>query len=206
MRQRVIAYIDGFNLFFGLKSQGWRRYYWLDVSKLAQQLLQPNQLLVETKYFTSRVTSATDPQKPKRQNTYLEALQTLPNLKIFYGHYLLEPRHCKTCGAIWQKHAEKMTDVNIATELITDAFQNRFDTAFLMSGDSDLTAPILSIQRLFEDKRVVVAFPPGRYSAALSNAATACFHLGRGKISASQLPEKVCKPDGYVLSRPPRWM
>lgn len=25
---RVIAYIDGFNLYFGLKSKGWKRYYW----------------------------------------------------------------------------------------------------------------------------------------------------------------------------------
>ncbi len=27
---RVIVYIDGFNLYFGLKSKGWRRYFWLN--------------------------------------------------------------------------------------------------------------------------------------------------------------------------------
>ena len=32
--ERVNAYIDGFNLYFGLKSKGWRRYYWLDLRAL----------------------------------------------------------------------------------------------------------------------------------------------------------------------------
>jgi len=38
---RVIAYIDGFNLYFGLKSKGWKRYYWLDLSELCLRLLKP---------------------------------------------------------------------------------------------------------------------------------------------------------------------
>ena len=28
---RVVTYIDGFNLYFGLRSQGWERFLWLDV-------------------------------------------------------------------------------------------------------------------------------------------------------------------------------
>ena len=84
--ERVIAYVDGFNLYFGLKSKGWQRYYWLDIPRLVGNLLRPDQRLVETKYFTSRVSaSASDRDKPKRQNTYLEALQTRPNLSISLG-------------------------------------------------------------------------------------------------------------------------
>ena len=26
---RVIAYIDGYNLYHGLREQGWKRFYWL---------------------------------------------------------------------------------------------------------------------------------------------------------------------------------
>ena len=29
---RVIVYIDGFNLYFALRSKGWRKYYWLDLA------------------------------------------------------------------------------------------------------------------------------------------------------------------------------
>jgi len=57
---RVIAYIDGFNLYFGLRDKGWRRYLWLDVQKLSTNLLKPGQQLVFTKYFTAVPPSARD--------------------------------------------------------------------------------------------------------------------------------------------------
>jgi len=31
MAQRVAAYIDGFNLYFGLKDRGWKRFYTVQV-------------------------------------------------------------------------------------------------------------------------------------------------------------------------------
>jgi len=37
---RVIAYIDGYNLYYGLREQGWKRYYWLNLQKLAGQFLR----------------------------------------------------------------------------------------------------------------------------------------------------------------------
>lgn len=33
MTQRVIAYIDGFNLYFGLKAAKWKRFYWLNLQR-----------------------------------------------------------------------------------------------------------------------------------------------------------------------------
>lgn len=53
--QRVMAYVDGFNLYFGLKDSSFKRYYWLDVSALAQSLLKPGQQLLATHYFTARI-------------------------------------------------------------------------------------------------------------------------------------------------------
>jgi uncharacterized LabA/DUF88 family protein len=60
---RVIAYIDGFNLYFGLKSSRWDRYLWLNVQNLAGNLLKPDQTLIHTKYFTARVSSPADKVK-----------------------------------------------------------------------------------------------------------------------------------------------
>jgi hypothetical protein len=99
-----------------------------------------------------------------------------------------------------------MTDVNIATELLTDAFHDKFDTALLISADSDLKSPVTKALALFPAKRVVVAFPPGRNSVVLAQTASGCLHIGRGKIAASQLPERITKPDGYVLQRPAEWI
>jgi hypothetical protein len=55
-----------------------------------------------------------------------------------------------------------MTDVNIAVELLGDAYQDKFDTALLISADSDLTTPIEKVHLLFPKKRVISVFPPNR--------------------------------------------
>lgn len=204
--ERVIVYIDGFNLYFGMKEKGWRWYYWLNVHLLAKNLLKPYQKLIETKYFTSRVSSMpNDPEKTKRQGEYLEALSTVPMCKIFYGHYLGKEIRCNKCGHSWTTHEEKMTDVNISVELMTDVYQDKFDTAFLISGDSDLVGPIKAVRRLFPLKKVVVGFPPRRHSVQLGKVANAIFAIGRRKISDSMFPDQVIKPDGYILRRPDRW-
>ena len=52
---RVVAYIDGYNLYYGLRDQGWKRFYWLNLQRLAEQFLKSNQVLIETKYFTTIV-------------------------------------------------------------------------------------------------------------------------------------------------------
>lgn len=203
LSKRVIAYIDGFNLYFGLKDKGWRRYYWLDIPLLSRNLLKPEQILVCTKYFTARVSSP--PDKVKRQSTFIEALQTRPDLKVLYGHYLTNPRKCNKCGYEEQVPKEKMTDVNIAVELLRDAYEDAFDTALLISADSDLVPPIKAVKELFPDKRIVVAFPPNRNSAELARLAHASLHIGRRKIAQSLLPEEISKKDGSILRRPHSW-
>lgn len=205
-RGRVIAYIDGFNLYFGLKEKGWNRFYWLNLQGLAESLLLSDQKLVLTKYFTTRVSGTVkDPDKPRRQNTFIEALQTLPDFEIFYGQYLELPVNCFRCGNTWQTHEEKMTDVNIATELILDAIDDRFDTALLITADSDLTRPIEKVRERFPEKRVVLAFPPARSSKRLKKAATSYLTVGRGTVAACQFPDEVVKKDGFVLHRPKEW-
>jgi len=200
---RVIVYIDGFNLYFGMKSQGFRRYYWLDVCQLGGELLARGQRLSGTKYFTSRVRRP--PDKVKRQTTYIEALQTLPDLSIYFGKYTFAERTCIQCGRVDRVPTEKMTDVNIAVELLADVFQDNFDTAIVVSGDSDLTGPVEAVQRLFPSKGMVVAFPPGRYTAQLANTASAFVHIDRNMLAKSQLPTSVIKAGGVRLIRPDHW-
>jgi uncharacterized LabA/DUF88 family protein len=204
MAERVRAYIDGFNLYFGLKSAGWKKYYWLNLQIMAENLLKPSQELVFTKYFTSRVSYP--PDKQRRQSTFIEALETLSDFRIHYGHYQANLRRCKKCGNKEMVPNEKMTDVNIAVEMLSDAYQDLFDTALLVSADSDLIAPILTIKNLFPDKRVVVAFPPQRHSGQLERLAHGHFQIGRANLARSVFPDKVQKPDGFVLQRPKEWM
>lgn len=201
-RDRVVTYIDGFNLYYGLKERGWQRYMWLDLKQLSHRLLKPHQRMMMTKYFTSRVSAPKD--KAGRQNTFLEALGTLPKFQIFYGNYQMNLRRCVHCGKSDRIPNEKMTDVNIATEMLTDAFLDKFDTALLISADGDLETPVRQIAGM-KGKRIIVIFPPKRHSFKLEQVATATMIMGRGHLATSQLPKKIKKPDGYVLTRPTKW-
>lgn len=202
-KKRLITYVDGFNLYFGLRESGWRRYYWLDIQRLAVNLLPADNELVGVKYFTAHVVAP--PDKRKRQSDFLEALQTLPQCQMIFGKYQFAKRFCQNCSYEERVPNEKMTDVNIAVEMMADAFQDRFDTAMLISGDSDLTPPVAAIRRLFPEKRVIVAFPPRRSSNELAGAASSHFVIARTKFRDSQMPLEVVKADGYILKKPENW-
>ncbi|MEJ0037929.1 MAG: NYN domain-containing protein [Gammaproteobacteria bacterium] len=203
---RVTVYVDGFNLYFGLRSKGWRKYYWLDLVRLSQALLKPGQEIEAIHYFTSRLLpNGYNSGDIDRQNTYLEALSTLPLVTLHFGLFLDNPQRCRRCGTAWMSYEEKMTDVNIAVRLLADAFENRFDTALLISADSDLTTPVQQVLSRFPDKRVIVAQPPRRNSVSLCGAASGYFTIGETKLRGAQMPSRVERADGGVFTRTARW-
>ena len=161
-----------------------------------REVAAPGQVLVAVRYFTARVLpEPDDPHKPTRQNTYLEALATLPDLSIHYGYFALRR------GGVYE---EKMTDVNIAVELLCDAQGDLFDTAILVSGDSDLTSAVRAVQERF-GRRVIVAFPPGRRSAVLRRAAQGTVNVDRHAVRDSQLPNRISTTADVSLERPAEW-
>jgi uncharacterized LabA/DUF88 family protein len=98
-----------------------------------------------------------------------------------------------------------MTDVKIATELLVDAFDGAFDTAIVLSGDSDLAPPIEAIRGRWPDKRIIVAFPPKRRATQLQHAASEYLTVSRAKLAQSQLPGVMTLPNGHQIHRPPGW-
>ena len=201
--ERLIAFIDGFNLYYGLREKRWKRFYWLNLQAVVRNLLKPAQVLVTTKYFTTIVKQPED--RRKRQAVFLEALQTLSDFHIYYGQFLSDTVTCRNCGHRYTTYHEKMTDVNLSVELMSDAFQDQFDVALLVSADSNLVEPAKAVARLSQSKRVVVVFPPGRSSFALKQAADGLIYLGRNVLAKSMFPDSVVKPDGIVLRRPAQW-
>ena len=204
-KDRVIVYIDGFNLYYGLKSKWKNRFLWLDLRLLSYNLLLGRQTLIEVKYFTSRVSQNNrDRGKWKRQNTYLEALRAKGGIEFYWGHYVQKEMYCPSCKFNWDNPEEKRTDVAIAVEMLVDSQQDKLDTAILISGDSDLVPPVEKVVELYQ-KRVVVAFPPHRWSGALNGVATGTFVIGRKNLKISMLPEKITTKDGFELYCPGRW-
>ncbi len=201
-KERVQVYVDGFNLYFGMLEAGFDNCKWLNLKKLSINLSKPHQELAGVKYFTSRVSN--NPDKQKRQVTYLEALDSF-GVTILYGHYQKNTIECGRCGNIWPSYNEKMTDVNIATQMLIGAYQDQYDMAMLISGDSDLGPPIRQIHALFQQKRVFVAFPPKRHNQSVALVAKGSMLIGRKKLAESQFDEAVIKKDGYILHKPVDW-
>jgi hypothetical protein len=91
------VYIDGFNLYHGLKELAAHQttplqWKWLDIHSLAQRLA-PADSIQRLRYFTARVASpGHDPGLQQRQQTYLRALSTLPGLTIHLGQFSVQKK------------------------------------------------------------------------------------------------------------------
>ena len=200
-KERLIVYIDGFNLYFGMTSV-YTNIKWLNVELMAQHIIKPHQTLVAVKYFTSLVSN--NPPKEKRQRAYLSALKTT-NTNIIYGHYKSKPMSCFSCNHTWNDNEEKMTDVNIAVQMLSDAMDDLFDMAMLISGDSDLVPAISTIHSKFPQKRVMVAFPPNRHNVSVKNVSKGNLIIGKAVLNKSQFANTIQLPNGYQLNKPIEW-
>lgn len=207
-RQRAHAYIDGFNLYYGLRGTPSR---WLNVARLVS-LLVPGIDLGHIRYFTARVEDRPgDPGQAQRQDTYLRALRTIPNLTIHEGRFLASevraavvnpvPGSPKT--VLIHKTEEKGSDVNLATYLLVDGFRDLYDEAVVISNDTDLREPIYFARTELE-KRVTVLNPRRRFSRTMSECASAYRKISLASFRAAQFPAVVITPDGNV-HRPPGW-
>ena len=83
---RTRVYVDGFNLYYGaLKGTPFK---WLDPVRLTALLLPRQYQIDRLRYFTARVSGKLDSRAPARQQIYLKALATRPEVDIHYGRFL----------------------------------------------------------------------------------------------------------------------
>lgn len=206
---RTSVYIDAFNLYYGAVKD--TPYKWLDPMALCRIMI-PSNTVTGIKYFTARVQPRHgDPGQPTRQLVYLRALQTIPNLQIIFGHYLSHvvwmPLARPTPGQKPYvqviKTEEKGSDVNLATHLLVDAFDNTFDCAVVISGDSDLRTPLRLVADRFH-KTVGVLNPQRIPCKALQSTARFYKHIREAALQASQFPPVLTDQQGS-FHKPPTW-
>ena len=212
------VYIDGFNLYNGAVRR--TPYKWLDLGALCQTLL-PGRTIGRIRYFTAAVIGFPhDPQAPTRQDAYLRALSTIPNLSIhkdgwFTAHAVLQPQF-PLAILNWkrppqrvqvQKIEEKRTDVDLATHLLIDGFSNDYDEAVVISNDSDLVLPIEMMKTKYGKKvGVINPHPPENQSGHLKRAAS--FHvrtINKAVLAKCQLPQVVVDAQGRAITKPASW-
>lgn len=201
--KRVGVYVDGFNLYHGLRELGRRRLLWLDLRSMITRVLRPDQRLETLNYFTAAIRN--DPPGVARQQVYLAALESV-GVTVVLGRFQEQQVRCRACGHTRLTYAEKSSDVAIGTTMVADVACNRVDMVMLVSADSDLCAAVRTIREIDLDRgtktRVVTVFPPCRRSESLRVVSDAWFPLGDAVIRQSQLPATVCGANGAVYRRP----
>lgn len=224
------VYIDGFNFYYACWKNwedpdchwlvGTGPYKWVDFRALAEQLL-PGHTIGRVYYFTAKVKgSMRDPNKPQRQELYFRALRTLPQFEIRLGHFEERGKTGRLAGAVPCQLAqpcitaqtlldivvreEKGSDVNLATWLLRDAFQQKFEKALVISDDSDLESAV-RIVRTEARLPVHVVSPKPTAVKQLRKAADTWAILDKKLIPQAQLPNPVLLPDGTTLVKPADW-
>ncbi len=212
------VYIDGFNLYNGAVRN--TPYKWLDIGALCHTLL-PGRTIGKIRYFTAAIIGFPhDPQAPTRQNTYLRALGTIPNLSIhkdgwFTAHAVLQPqfplaiRNPKRppVRVQVQKIEEKRTDVDLATHLLIDGFSNDYDEAVVISNDSDLVLPIEMMKTKYgKTMGVINPHSPHWQSGHLKRAASFHFRtINNSVLARCQFAPQLVDAQSRTITKPAAW-
>ncbi len=209
MPGRSSVYIDGFNLYYGLLKNS--PYKWLNLQRYFE-LLRPHDDLQRIHYFTARVGGK---EQSARQNTYLRALSTQPLLNIVEGRFKLTEKVCRVSACThsgprkFKAPEEKRTDVNIALQIVQDAYENLCDNFILVSADSDLAPALDMVKARFPEKKII-AYVPRRYpqrgsAAEIRNAADKSRDLPAAPLRHAQFPGQVPDTRGGSIAKPPTW-
>lgn len=215
--KKTIVYIDGGNLYYGQLRDTQNK--WLDLMLFSKKLLRPDHDITMIKYFTSRIIDKSpDHHRAERHDKYIDALNHCKGIKVTEGRYreqteLLFPAKepCLSCdkrrsdGRVKvSRITEKMTDVNIAVEMLNDAYSKAADCLVLVSGDADL-APVIKTVRYEVQLPALVFNPQKSISNELRRYATYYRNIPSGFADGCRLPDALTSDNGRVIRCPDAW-
>ena len=208
---RTIVYVDGFNLYYGVLKHS--AHKWLNLQRLFE-LLRPHDDIQAIKYFTALVEPG---PRRDRQTVLLRALRTLPLVQPIFGRFKRKKITCRCPGCtqpagnrhVFHVPEEKRTDVNIALNMVDDAYQGLCERQVLVSGDSDLVPAIQTVRQRFPGIRTTVYVPARdrrrRAAHELRQAAHQHNTLPPALLQVAQMPAQIPDGAGGVIQKPAAW-
>jgi 6-hydroxy-3-succinoylpyridine 3-monooxygenase len=210
LSRRSAIYIDGFNLYYGaLKGTS---HKWLDLEKYFTQV-RSDEMIQQIWYFTAEVNGAPG----IRQKAYLDALGTCALVKIVKGVFKKKELRCgvQSCsftapqtGKKFFTYEEKQTDVNIALQIVRDAYEQKYENIVLVSGDSDL-APALTLVKTVSPSTKITVYVPSRNlkrfraTGELNSIADKLRPLPPANLSKAQFPPEIKDTQGNIITHKP---
>jgi len=202
---RVSFFIDGFNVFHSLDSEKqYHKYKWLDYSALAKCFISSKDVVSDIFYFTAY--AHWDPAKKARHQLLVRAAQ-MKGIQVVFGKFKLRDKQCRLCNKTYQTFEEKQTDVNISVKLFQCAYNDTFDTAMIVTGDSDIVPAIRSVKESFPAKKIGVVIPIGRTAEEMKQACDFHMKMKERHLATSQFPDSIVldPAKNIYLTRPPGW-
>ena len=204
--ERVIFFIDGFNLYHSIADDKYphlNKYKWLNLNSFANHCININEKLEDIYFFTAF--AVWDQKKIARHKKYLKALESV-GVKNIKGKFKKKTKTCRRCHRKYETYEEKETDVNIAIYMFKLAFENKYDKAYIVSCDSDLVPAITMIKKSFPTKGIGVVIPINQKAYHIKNVCDSHFQIKEHHLKANMFPDRINLPSGIVLTRPLEWI
>ena len=130
---------------------------------LCKCILNQEYEIRDVHFFSAKVHGRRDHDQPNRQEIYFRALRKIPQIGFHMGYFLSFPQKMMAVES-WptgnkfhkvMRTEEKGSDLNLATQLLVDAF----DVAVIISNDGDLKSPISAVRNRFEKTIGIIPHP-----------------------------------------------
>ena len=155
-KERVSIFIDGSNLYHGLKFLGIKR---IDFNEFTKILSNGNEIK-RIFYYTARMDKEFDENRFIKHQNFLRNLSSIPKFKIVFCTF---KKIIEKDGRT--RYEIKGDDVQLANDMLVGAYENFYDTALLVSGDEDFKPVVRTVRRL--GKKVENIFFRGGSSSRL---------------------------------------
>ena len=197
--ERVIAYIDGFNLYHAITELNKPHLKWGNLWSLSASFLRATQGLVAVNYYSAYATWR--PAAEARHRQYTAALESV-GVAVHISEFKERNRECRNCGAQWAGHEEKETDVRMSIGIVADALTDKFDLAIVVTADSDMKPAVATVRNI-SGKNLLLVAPPKRFAQA--RALQPNIAMTPGRIAKHLLPREISSGGQVVATRPPQY-
>ncbi|MFW6047075.1 MAG: NYN domain-containing protein [Candidatus Woesearchaeota archaeon] len=152
MEKRISIYIDGANFVYGLKSLN-QKYsdYHFDFENFFKKIVGKNDL-IDIFYYNASLKQAINPRRFREQQKLLSRLRKITKCKV-----VLCKRQKRFNKDDEEYYTIKGDDINLALDMLNDAWENKYDKAILFSGDGDF-APLVKYVKNKNKKVEVISF------------------------------------------------
>ncbi len=148
--ERVAIFIDGSNFYHSVKDLFGFHDNSVDFSRLID-ILKSGRLLVGVYYYNAPLDRGYNEEVYWKQQKFFSELKKIPGFHVI----LTNMRKIRKPDGEFE-FTVKGDDIYLATDMVSFGYENRYDTAVLVSGDGDFVPAIKRVQKL--GKKVENAF------------------------------------------------